>query len=170
MEAIHTFHPDLSAAQTLLYDKYDLHITEFKAEPESAEYAACTFKLNGLKVIFRVSKITPTKTGQFVTIWKRNYEGVTEPFDFTDDFDVIIISSKSGDNFGQFVFTKPVLTQQAVISKGGKSGKRGIRVYPPWNEVTSKQALSSQSWQTKYFITIGKDENNNIELIAKVEV
>ena len=125
MEAIHTFHPDLSAAQTLLYDKYDLHITEFKAEPESAEYAACTFKLNGLKVIFRVSKITPTKTGHFVTIWKRHDERVTEPFDFTDDFDLIIISSKSDDNLGSLFFQKlfylkKVLYQNlANLERGG---------------------------------------------------
>jgi len=45
-----------------------------------------------------------------------------------------------------------------------------MRVYPPWNKAISKQALNSQNWQTQYFITIGKDENNNIELIAKVEV
>jgi hypothetical protein len=44
-------------------------------ERESLEYAACSFKLNSMSVKFRVAKITPTKIGQFVTLWKRVSKG-----------------------------------------------------------------------------------------------
>ena len=63
-----------------------INLINLKWNLESAEYGACSFKLNGKTIQFRVSKITPTKTGQFVTIWKRNKEGITEPFDNADNF------------------------------------------------------------------------------------
>ena len=40
-------------------------------DAESAEYGACTFTLNDLSIRFRIAKITPTKVGQFVTLWER---------------------------------------------------------------------------------------------------
>jgi hypothetical protein len=67
---------------------------------ESVEYGACSFRINGKTIQYRVSKITPTKTGQFGTIWKRNKDGITEPFDNLDHIGFIIIMLKSGDKFG----------------------------------------------------------------------
>ena len=89
-----------------------------------------------------------------MTIWKRNQDGVTEPFHIQDDFDFIVITAKNGDNFGQFIFPKAVLGDKGIISTNNKTGKRGIRVYPPWDIVTSKQAVKTQNWQTNYFIKI----------------
>ncbi|MEC0126550.1 MepB family protein [Paenibacillus pabuli] len=48
---------------------------------------------------------------------------------------------------GHFVFPKHVLLQRDIISDQGKGGKRAIRVYPPWDKPTSKQALNTQQWQ-----------------------
>ncbi len=126
-------------------------------DSESEEYQACSFKLNSFQIIHRLSKITPTKIGQFVTIWKRNDKGITAPFDVSDNFDFIVITSKSDEKLGQFVFPKAVLLEKGIISNNNNSGKRGIRVYPPWDIPTSKQAEKTQSWQTKYFYSI----NNN---------
>jgi len=42
---------------------------------KSVEYEACIFRLNDFFVRFGVSKITPTKIGQFVTLWKRTDNG-----------------------------------------------------------------------------------------------
>jgi hypothetical protein len=67
--------------------------------------------------------------------------------------------SKSGDNFGQFIFPKSVLADNEILTRNGKEGKRGIRVYPPWDITTNKQADKTQSWQTKYFLQI---KNNNL--------
>jgi hypothetical protein len=161
---INTFHSDLKLAKELIYDKCGFDLTNLKQNIESKEYGACTFELNGKRIQQRVSKITPKKTGQFVSIWKRNKEGITEPFDISDDFDFIIITSKSGDNFGQFIFPKSVLADKGIITRNGKIGKRAIRVYPPWDFATNKQALKTQSWQTKYFLTIKNDNSNDLDL------
>lgn len=137
-----------------LYSKYDLNVTEIKIESESKEYDACRFMMNNKRILFRTAKTTPTKAGQFVTIWKRNSKGITQPFDATDAIDFVIISSREGKHFGQFIFPKSILLTKGILANGGKPGKRGIRVYPPWSVVTNKQANSTQSWQTKYFVNI----------------
>lgn len=159
---LNSMHSDLKVVKELVYDKCGFDLINLKCNLESAEYGACSFELNGKTIQFRVSKITPTKTGQFVSIWKRNREGITEPFDISDDLDFIIISSKSGDNFGQFIFPKSVLADNGIISINGKTGKRGIRVYPPWDVVTNKQAQKTQIWQSKYFLTIKIDNNTDL--------
>ena len=158
----------LKVAKNLIYDKCGFDLTDLKLHSESTEYGACTFALNGKKIQHRVSKITPTKTGQFVTVWKRNQEGNTEPFDISDDIDFIVVTSKSGENFGQFIFPKSVLADQGIITNNGKGGKRGIRVYPPWDLVTNKQAEKTQSWQTKYFLTIRNNNFSDVNLALKL--
>lgn len=165
---INSFHSDLKVAKRLVYDNCGFDLTELKLNLDSVEYGACSFKLNGKRIQHRVSKITPTKTGQFVTIWKRSKDGITEPFNFSDDMDFIIITSRSGDNLGQFIFPKTVLADKGIITHNGKNGKRGIRVYPPWDVVSNKQAEKSQSWQTKYFIAINNDNSTNLTLPKKL--
>lgn len=142
----------LSIARELIYNKCNFDLSELKTEKESNEYEACTFKLNGKLIIHRCAKITPTKIGQFVTIWKRNENGQTEPFHNNDDFEFIIISARSGDLFGQFIFPKSILLQQGIISNDIQQGKRGIRVYPSWDLALNKQAKRTQLWQLEYFI------------------
>lgn len=148
---------ELLQVKELVYEKYDFEFSNLIIDSESEEYQACSFKLNSFQVIHRLSKITPTKIGQFVTIWKRNNIGTTAPFDVSDNFDFIVITSKSDKNLGQFVFPKVVLLEKGVISKNNTSGKRGMRVYPPWDVPSSKQAEKTKSWQTKYFYSINKD-------------
>ena len=152
----------LQTAKTLVYNKCGFDFGELIIEDESREYGACTFRLNALKIKFRISKITPAKTGQFVTIWKRNTQGITQPFDLADEIDFLIISSQNGNQFGQFIFPKSVLLDKGIITGTGKEGKRGIRVYPSWDIITNKQAENTQSWQTKYFVTM--DDNNKTDL------
>nr|WP_255509225.1 MepB family protein [Flavobacterium sp. J27] len=132
------------------------------------DYGACTFELNDKKIQHRVAKITPTKVGQFVTIWKRNQQGITEPYHVTDALDFIFITTIENEKIGQFIFPKSVLAENAIISSDQKEGKRGIRVYPPWGEVTSKQALKTQSWQTKYFVTIRENKIDNATLLTQL--
>ena len=158
---------ELLAIKELVYDNCNLEFSNLVIDSESEEYQACSFKLNSIEFIHRFSKITPTKTGQFVTIWKRNNKGITAPFDVSDNFDFIVITSKSDKNLGQFVFPKAVLLEKGIISKNNTSGKRGVRVYPPWDIPTSKQAKKTQSWQTKYFYSINKDAFD-IELVKKL--
>jgi hypothetical protein len=165
---INSFHNDLKIAKELVYDKCCFDLTAPKLHTESTEYGACSFRLNGKTIQHRVSKITPTKAGQFVTIWKRNKDGLTEPFEVSDDIDFIIITARSGNNFGQFIFPKSALADNAIITRHGKEGKRGIRVYPPWDTATNKQAEKTQNWQTKYFLTIKTDNITELDWTKKL--
>ena len=160
MTTIDSFHRDLKIAKELIYDNCGFKLTNPKLNTESVEYGACSFELNGKAIQFRVSKITPTKTGQFVTIWKRNHDRITQPFDISDNLDFIIIASRGQNNVGQFIFPKSVLADKGIITRNGKIGKRGIRVYPPWDKVNNKQAEKTQSWQIRYFI----NTTNSVDL------
>lgn len=160
---LHKIANDLITAKELVYDKCGLDVTAVKAATESTEYAACSCSIGGMPILHRSAKITPKKIGQFVTLWKRNSKGITEPFSCSDAFYYIIISAKSGDNFGQFIFPKSVLLEKGMVSGNGKEGKRGIRVYPPWDKPTSKQAEKTQQWQIQYFLEIKEDQTTDLE-------
>lgn len=148
---------DLLAAKALVYDPSGFVCSQPVPEPESAEYAAYGFTLDGLSVRFRVGKTTPTKVGQFVTVWQRSAEGPIRPFDAADGVDLFVINSRDGGHFGQFVFPREVLCERGVVSRNGAGGKRGFRVYPPWVTTTSRQAGSTQAWQVNYFLPLDED-------------
>ncbi|WP_329395306.1 MepB family protein [Streptomyces melanogenes] len=150
-------HGDLLAAKTSVYDPGGFACSLPVPEPESAEYAAHAFTLDGLAVRFRVAKTTPTKVGQFVTVWQRSEQGPIRPFDADDGVDLFVISSRDDDGFGQFVFPCEVLSERGIVSRNGSGGKRGFRVYPPWVTTTNRQARSTQVWQVNYFLHLGKD-------------
>ncbi|MBK8831584.1 MAG: MepB family protein [Saprospiraceae bacterium] len=158
----------LKLINELVYTKCGLHLSSLKLNSESVAYGACSFELNGLKIEHRTSKSTPTKTGQFVTIWKRGKDGITTPFENSDDIDFVVITSRHAENLGQFIFPKAVLLEEGIFSQNGKGGKRGIRVYPPWDIAQSKQAAKTQSWQTKYFMTLKGDNTNGIDRIRQL--
>ena len=158
---------ELFQVKELVYDTCNFEFSNLIIDSESEEYQACSFKLNTFEIIHRLSKITPTKTGQFVTIWKRNDKGITAPFDVSDNFDFLVITSKSEENLGQFVFPKTVLLEKGIICNNNTSGKRGIRVYPPWDISTSKQAEKTQSWQIQYFYSI-TEKSFDIDLVKRL--
>ncbi|MDW3194291.1 MAG: MepB family protein [Cytophagales bacterium] len=145
---------NLNFIKTEIYDKCSFEISDFKTETESKEYNACRFKLNGLYILSRNAKITPKKTGQFVTCWKRNKNGITEPYNENDPIDYYAINVKTEKEFGQFVFPKSELIKKGIISTKNKEGKRGFRVYPIWDIVKNKQAERTQKWQLNYFYQI----------------
>lgn len=150
---------DLILARELIFDRCDLECTQPEPEDESAEYSAYRFEINCKKVCYREAKITPTKTGQFVTLWKRNIYGTIEPFDFSDIIDFVIISVRKENKFGQFIFPKAVLLAKGIFSTATKEGKRATRVYPPWDLTTSKQAQKTQQWQSEYFLELSNNED-----------
>ncbi|WP_230470694.1 MepB family protein [Flavobacterium cheongpyeongense] len=145
---------DLILAKKLVCDGCNLDCTQPIPEKESAEYSAYRFTINKKYICYREAKITPTKTGQFVTLWKRNISGIIEPFDFSDTIDFVIISVRKENSFGQFIFPKAVLLQKGIFSTATKEGKRATRVYPPWDVTTSKQAQKTQEWQLDYFLEL----------------
>ncbi|MEW2136344.1 MepB family protein [Streptomyces sp. NPDC005409] len=150
-------HGDLLAAKELVYDPCGFTCSQPVPEAESAEYAAHTFTLDGLAVRFRAARTTPTKVGQFVTVWKRSPGGPIQPFDVTDPVDLFVISSRDGHHFGQFVFPLDVLHRRGVVSENGSGGKRAFRVYPPWVTTTNRQAGTAQAWQLDHFLHLPPD-------------
>ena len=145
---------NLTEVKTKIYDKLSLNISNFNNESEGKQYDACQFELNRFKIICRSSKITPKKVGQFVTFWKRNKDGITEPHCETDPFDFYIINVKADNKLGQFVFPKAELIKNGIISTNTNDGKRGFRIYPKWDKARNKQAIKTQNWQLEYFYEI----------------
>ena len=162
-KTVPTIHNDLLLAKELLYDNCGYKCSLPEKEKESADYGAYSFLLNNKLIVFRVAKITPTKIGQFVTLWKRIDKRPIQPFDFTDIIDLIVISVRKDCRFGQFVFPNSVLCEKGIISTVTKEGKRAIRVYPPWDEAINKQAQKTQQWQLDYFLEIATEQPVNIE-------
>ncbi len=155
-------HPILLETKNLLFEKCGFEISNIEIEKESSEYCAYRFEIDSKKILFRQSKITPTKIGQFVTLWKRNVEKkVTEPFDVSDEIDLFVINVKNESQFGQFVFPKSILIEKGIITDK-KEGKRAIRVYPIWDLTESKQAQKTQKWQLDYFLEIPINGNLDI--------
>ncbi len=138
----------------MIYKALNFYCSTPKVEVANAEYGAYQFTLQERRVKFRVAKITPTKIGQFVTLYKRVGKHPIQPYDALDPFDILVISTRRGEFFGQFVMPKPVLVQQGILSIAGQGGKRALRVYPPWDQTSSRQAHNTQCWQLGYFLEI----------------
>ncbi|UJF29537.1 MepB family protein [Kaistella sp. 97-N-M2] len=155
--------PELELIYELIFKPFDLRLTNIQPEAESQKYTAHRFQLSGKLIIFRVSKITPTKTGQFVSLWKRNAQGSTAPFHLNDEFDYLIIATKTSTHFGAFIFPKKVLLEHRILSHETTDGKRGIRVYPSWDETTNQQAQKTQLWQTRYFLNLSDENQINLD-------
>ncbi|HEL3811091.1 TPA: MepB family protein [Stenotrophomonas maltophilia] len=152
----------IAAATAALHDLYlpaGLQLTgPIVAEAESAEYGACRFALEGHSIVFRVAKITPTKTGQFVTLWKRPAPGSDiAPLDAADAVHFVVIAVFDGTQRGQFIFSRDLLIERGVMSRDGEGGKRALRVYPPWSTPTAKDAIRTRQWQLRCFLPTGAD-------------
>ncbi len=145
---------DLLAAIEFAYEPNGFTCKNITQEAESQEYNAFVFELNTLKIKFRTGKITPTKIGQFVTLWKRSNNGIILPYDLNDEIDFFIVSVRKAEHFGQFVFPKQILAERGIVSSGEKEGKRAMRIYPPWDITESQQAKKTQAWQLMYFFEI----------------
>lgn len=145
---------ELSRIEASIFKTLQLNLSNIETDLECEEYFGHNFSINNLKIKFRKAKITPTKNGQFVTLWRRNFEGKTEPFNASDHFDFYIIATEKDSQFGFFIFPKKILAEKQILTINQKEGKRGFRVYPIWDEPESKQAEKTKSWQTKYFIDI----------------
>ncbi|WP_339887300.1 MepB family protein [uncultured Flavobacterium sp.] len=144
-----------------IYKKLNFKISKLIIDKESQEYDGCEFVVDEKRIIFRSAKITPKKVGQFVPFWKRNKEGITEPFSENDTIDLYVINVQSENKVGQFVFPKSVLIEKGIISTSKKDGKRGFRVYPIWDKTINKQAIVTQKWQLNYFFEVKEDLDFN---------
>ncbi|WP_371356102.1 MepB family protein [Pseudomonas chlororaphis] len=166
---------DLIAAIQDVYKPAGMQLTDAALrEAESSEYGASRFGLDGHTIVFRVAKITPTKIGQFVTIWKRSTAGSPiAPLDVGDGVAFVVVSVSDATQCGQFVFDQKILVSKGIMAINGKGGKRAIRVYPPWAKPVAKEAVRTQQWQLRYFLPFEQSGNANSvkvrQLFAVVE-
>jgi hypothetical protein len=156
----------LHLMQELVYRPNNLALSDLVVEKEGKEYDASRFTINEKQIIYRRAKITPKKMGQFVTFWKRNANKITEPFSEDESFDYYVIFVQSEQGIGSFVFPKSVLIEKGIVSTHFKEGKRGFRVYLPWDLAPNKQAVKTQKWQVPYFMEIS--DNLKTDAILKL--
>jgi len=128
-------------------------VSNFRLHNEASDYMGCEFRYKQKNYIFRKAKVTPKKSGLFVTLWKRSASSVTEPFKISDEFDALLIFCSESSKQGFLNFHKNTLAHHKILSdtKNSSKGKRGFRVYPDWTIPTSDQARRTQQWQTECF-------------------
>ncbi|MCE3074706.1 MepB family protein [Chryseobacterium gwangjuense] len=153
---------EIEILQNTVLSPLQLSISHLHPDSECDEYLGYNFQVDSFHIKFRKAKITPKKTGQFVTLWKRNPETQeTEPFDIEDHFDFCIILTAFHNQLGLFLFPKNILCEKQIVTTPSKPGKRGFRIYPDWDIPTNKQAQKTQHWQTSFFTNI--TEGNFLE-------
>lgn len=149
-----------------IYAPNHLVIKDVREEAQNAEYGAGIFLLNNKSVRFRVAKETPKKIGQFVSIWEKDEAHNNQAFTYEKACDLLVINTFTANNrLGQFVFPREVLLKHKILKASSVKGKMAIRVYPSWEQPTSKQAIETQKWQLDYFM-----ETNNANKWPQQEV
>ncbi|WP_413511248.1 MepB family protein [Myroides odoratus] len=154
---------ELKQIETRLHQHLGLQLSTGTQDKECADYLGYNYQVDQLAIKFRKAKITPKKAGQFVTLWKRNAQQITVPFDITDPFDFYFIVVANQEQWGCFIFPRQLLGDKHILTTAGKEGKRGFRVYPQWDIPTSKQALQTKAWQGDYFISLSSKMDCAIE-------
>lgn len=147
----------LKQIEKLLFESDKYKISNIIQDEEAREYFGYDFEAGNKYFKIRKAKITPKKVGQFVTLWRRNSNNQTEPFNELDKFDYYIIITEEREKYGFFLFPKSELLKRNILSTISKEGKRGFRVYPNWTTTTNKQAEKTQVWQSSYFVGIDND-------------
>ncbi len=136
-----------------LYKPNNLMPTTLKEENFNQDYSGGTFTLAKKTIRFRVAKITPKKSGQFVAIWEKDPFGKNSAFDYSTAPDLLVVTCFKEQRLGQFIFPKQLLLQKKILKNQQQRGKMAFRIYPSWDHPTSKQAIATQVWQLPYFVT-----------------
>jgi hypothetical protein len=147
---------DLLAVKDGVYDPCGFRCADLMPEAEGGAYGAHRFQLDGASVRARVAKLTPTKNGLFVTVWKRNGHGPIQPFDSGDGLDFLVVTTREGPHFGHFAFPAEVLRRRGIVRSASAEGKRAFRVYPPWTVTSSAQATRTAAWQRPHFLPMSE--------------
>lgn len=163
------FYTRLKYINKMIYEPNHLKVKSVQEEKQNAKYAGGTFELASQSVRFRVANPTPTKLGQFVAFWKKDENKKNRPYLLEETYDLLVITTfKNEYEFGQFVFPKEVLLKQNIVRSDATKGKMAIRVYPSWDQPTSKQAMQTQEWQLPYFIDLSQPNDLTIAKIKEV--
>ena len=131
------------------------------AEEQNSDYESGLARIGEELWRIRTARVTPTKPGAFVALWRRNAIGETEPFPASETAvaGALIFVSEHHDGTGRtgvFRFTRDHLSALGVLSSPARPGKRGFRVYPPWAQELNRQAARTQAAQAAAFVAIGR--------------
>ncbi|CAH2714607.1 hypothetical protein BACCIP111895_01779 [Neobacillus rhizosphaerae] len=163
------FYRALTHVNKIVYEPNHLTLKSIQEENQNSDYGAGTFQLNSRSVRFRVAKITPNKVGQFVAFWEKNENNKNQPFSYEKAPELLVINtSMSNNQFGQFIFPKEILAKRNILKTSTTKGKMAIRIYPSWDNPTSKQAITTQKWQLPYFVDLSTSNNLPIQKILEL--
>lgn len=167
-KAVNEFYKALTFVNKIFYEPNHLTINAIREEAQNSDYGAGMFQLNSKSVRFRVAKITPNKIGQFVSLWEKDGDNKNQAFSYEKATDLLVINTFTSNNFGQFVFPKEVLVKQNILKTATSKGKMAIRVYPRWENPTSKQAIETQKWQLAYFVEVNNTNSFPVQELLKL--
>ena len=149
-------HPELNLLITTLFKPFNIFYdtpvahTEYRILRALTENTGSFCSVSGCQYYAK-------KAGFFVSLWKRNSNGIVAPYDTHDAIDMVLIMTQAPSRCGLFVFPRSVLEEKGIITTSQREGKRGLRVYTPWDTPSNQQALSTQKWQIMYFIDLTTD-------------
>lgn len=159
----------LNYVNKMIYEPNDLAVKSVQEEKQNSKYGAGTFQLSLRTVRFRVANITSTKVGQFVAFWEKDVNNKNQPYLYEEAPDLLVITTFKNENeFGQFIFPKEVLLKKDILRSTSTKGKMAIRVYPIWDNPSSKQAIKTQKWQLPYFVDMCNPNKLPLEKIIEL--
>ena len=165
-DKMNEFYEALAYVNKVIYEPNHLSVKRVQEEKQNSKYGAGTFNLSSKKVRFRVAKSTPIKIGQFVAFWEKDKMKTNQPFSYDKSPDLLVVTTFEINNkFGQFIFPKEILLNHHILQSHSTEGKMAIRVYPSWDEPTSKQAIKTQKWQLPYFVDMSELNSKTITKI-----
>jgi len=138
-----------------LYFPLGWDLKKITEESQNNDYGGYLFELKDWQVRFRIAKITPKKNGQFVAFWYKE-AGKNLPYHYENSPDFLVVYTETPKNTGHFVFPKECLKKYGILSTKEQTGKMAMRVYPPWDQPMTPQALATQKWQAPYFVKEAK--------------
>ncbi|QXQ10762.1 MepB family protein [Paeniglutamicibacter sp. Y32M11] len=138
---------------------YELSNVVLDPNPQAVAYSGCSFVLTDgtgkqNRAVFRAAKVTPTKAGLFVTLWIRGTDGQTRPYRATDGIDVLYVAAHTAGGYGYFRFTAADLLKAKILAGDASAGKRGFRLYTPWDTSLNRTAQNTWLWQQHCFTVL----------------
>ncbi|MDN5755954.1 MAG: MepB family protein [Arthrobacter sp.] len=125
-------------------------------EEQNSDYEAGNAPVSGQRWRLRTARVTPTKAGAFVAVWRRSEQGATEPFPADEEIaGLAVFVVEEDQRRGLFWFTAAHLRELGITSSQGHPGKRGFRVYPEWCTGLNRQASRTQAAQAPAFVRLG---------------
>ncbi|WP_404497710.1 MepB family protein [Arthrobacter sp. GAS37] len=125
-----------------------------QVEEQNNDYESGVARIGKEQWRIRTARITSTKPGAFVAVWKRGEGGSTRPFTAAESMSGLLVFVEEQGRFGVFQFTKAHLISLGYVSSDLHPGKRGFRVHPAWCTDLNPQASRTQSSQGVAFVEL----------------